>query len=660
MVKRSLTLLFILSFSFLLFASDFSPAEEDYFFLSDIPVTYGDEQFRERILERTGGKRDPIGLVLTGGSARALAHIGVLSYLEEAGIVPDFIISNSMGSIIALLYAAGLEPEQITDFLRIGDLSNYFSLTLPLHGGILDPSGFKSLVESIVGPDLRLEDLQIPVMVISDDLVTKREIRITEGNFSDILIASFALPFYFSPQQYKGHLLIDGGVKSLVPIYAAYDYSDTVIISTTFYDLDTINLLNPITIINGSFDVGKRQRAASDMKKYSSYIWIRCNVEQFSFMDFSSADEMAAIGYESAKSVSDELNSLYKSGGDEFDEVRTLYTSSLEKARRNIYYFDRVESMDLSNNIMFAMKNYEGDDGYLNESLSLGLEYRLRYRMLELNTLMGYAFNSHSGYFDRNGLALDASLRVYPVQRLCFSLSANAAWYGFTSWVPSIYVKQALDLRLLVVPSLMSLSLHQGFEYFRDQDSMRGSIYMFDTSLVSSFESSIYKMKANIGYQISERGFNKEFRQFVNFNMDNRFMMPYSLFVDFSAFARFSIDGKKDIPIFSLDGFESNSIDPSFGYLGVGKGIAWMLSTAVGYALPVSPTVAEFLIFEDTELSAYFDSLMLDLDFYFSTGAQIQTKLSLIGLVDLPLRLRLGYDSLSGRFVGSMLFSTSF
>ena len=117
MVKRSLTLLFILSLSFLLFASDFSPAEEDYFFLSDIPVTYGDEQFRERILERTGGKRDPIGLVLTGGSARALAHIGVLSYLEEVGIVPDFIISNSMGSIIALLYAAGLEPEQITEAL---------------------------------------------------------------------------------------------------------------------------------------------------------------------------------------------------------------------------------------------------------------------------------------------------------------------------------------------------------------------------------------------------------------------------------------------------------------------------------------------------------------------------------------------------------------
>ena len=56
--------------------------------VSDIPITYGDEAFRERILERTRGARDPIGLVLTGGSARAVAHLGVLEYLEENGIVP--------------------------------------------------------------------------------------------------------------------------------------------------------------------------------------------------------------------------------------------------------------------------------------------------------------------------------------------------------------------------------------------------------------------------------------------------------------------------------------------------------------------------------------------------------------------------------------------
>ena len=321
MFKRVLALIFILFVSFTLFSEDLQ-ASDDYFFTSDIPITYGDVSFRERILERTKGERDPIGLVLTGGSARALAHVGVLEYLEEEGIVPDFIISNSMGSIIALLYAAGLEPRQIIDFLRIGDLSNYFSLTIPMRGGLLDPSGFKSLVESIVGTDLRLEDLQIPVMVVCDDLVTKREVRIAEGDFGDVLIASFALPVYFSPALYNGHVLIDGGVKTLVPINTAYEYSDTVIISTTFYDLDTINLLNPITVLNGSFDVGKRQSAARDMKSRSGYIWIRCNVEQFSFMDFASADEMAKIGYSSAKEESASLDSLYKNGTDEFRHIR--------------------------------------------------------------------------------------------------------------------------------------------------------------------------------------------------------------------------------------------------------------------------------------------------------------------------------------------------
>ena len=91
----------------------------DDLILADIPIAYGEEEFRSRILERTGGERDPIGLVLTGGSARAFAHLGVLEYMEENGIEPDFIISNSMGSIIAVLYAAGLSPQQIAD--HVGD-----------------------------------------------------------------------------------------------------------------------------------------------------------------------------------------------------------------------------------------------------------------------------------------------------------------------------------------------------------------------------------------------------------------------------------------------------------------------------------------------------------------------------------------------------------
>ena len=108
MKKIIFVLILILALCLPIFATDLETAVENDEFLkeiliSDIPVTYGEEAVRERILQRTEGKRDPIGLVLTGGSARACAHIGVLRYLDEHGIVPDFIVSNSMGSIIGML-----------------------------------------------------------------------------------------------------------------------------------------------------------------------------------------------------------------------------------------------------------------------------------------------------------------------------------------------------------------------------------------------------------------------------------------------------------------------------------------------------------------------------------------------------------------------------
>ena len=131
---------------------------EDDLLLADVPVLYGDESFRERILERTGGQRDPVGLVLTGGSARAFAHLGVLKYLEEQGIEPDFIISNSMGSIIAMLYAAGMSPDQIMSVITSGDLSTFFKMTIPVNGGLLEPTGFRGLIESVVGPDAQVEE----------------------------------------------------------------------------------------------------------------------------------------------------------------------------------------------------------------------------------------------------------------------------------------------------------------------------------------------------------------------------------------------------------------------------------------------------------------------------------------------------------------------
>jgi len=74
------------------------------------PIEIGIDFFEQRIAAGSKEER-PLGLLLSGGSARAYAHIGVLRRLEEANIVPDFIVANSMGAIVAILYAAGFSPD---------------------------------------------------------------------------------------------------------------------------------------------------------------------------------------------------------------------------------------------------------------------------------------------------------------------------------------------------------------------------------------------------------------------------------------------------------------------------------------------------------------------------------------------------------------------
>ena len=347
--------------------------------VSDVPITYGDESFRERILERTKGERDPVGLVLTGGSARAFAHLGVLEYLEEQDIVPDFIISNSMGSIIGMLYAAGLSPEEIMSVLDSVELSDLFTFTLPIRGGLLIPDGFEALIESVVGKDTRLEDLDIPVMVVCDDIVTKREVRITEGDFTDVLVASFSLPVYFEPAEYRGHLLIDGGCVSLLPIDIAYEYTDTVIVSTTFYGVPSLNLLNPVTVLNSAFDVGKNQKAAEDIRKHQ-FIWIRCAVEEFSFMEFGRSREMAYIGYDSAAAVASELEGIYKAGlPDSIAAKRSSYEGRIEAAIADLEYFHHISPPTPSMSLGFVFDSDYGTEyrRYLSDKADLALLFRL-------------------------------------------------------------------------------------------------------------------------------------------------------------------------------------------------------------------------------------------------------------------------------------------
>ncbi len=162
-------------------------------------------------------------LVLGGGAARGLAHIGVLKFLDEEGLTPGLIVGTSMGALVGTLYAAGLRArdlEQLALAVKPLDLLQRF-LRFPGLQGIMDSRHVEEWVRE-VAPVSQLEACPIPVAVTTVALHQAEEWVITQGDLARAVRASSAIPGVFSPVPYQGDLLVDGGVLDPVPVRAAH------------------------------------------------------------------------------------------------------------------------------------------------------------------------------------------------------------------------------------------------------------------------------------------------------------------------------------------------------------------------------------------------------------------------------------------------------
>ena len=274
------------------------------------PVFVGETAFAQRLNSRAtlpaaqGSPTDaqasphpPLGLVLSGGSARAYAHIGVLKELEKAGIYPDFIVANSMGAIIGMLYAAGFSPDDIQLLIHAIPLDSYFDIVLPTNGGFINTESFAAAIRLLIGP-MDISETAIPIIVTAENLPSRRQIWFAEGPLERILTAAFAMPAVFEPQRIDNFILIDGGIAVIVPIEPAQRYSDRLIVSTALYNR-AMSFSNPLTVVNRAIDIGKTRSSVGALEKTSAFI-IRNNVETLSYMQFSDPDLIIARGEESA------------------------------------------------------------------------------------------------------------------------------------------------------------------------------------------------------------------------------------------------------------------------------------------------------------------------------------------------------------------------
>lgn len=167
-----------------------------------------------------------ITLVLSGGGAKGLAHIGVIEELVKNKIKINRIVGTSAGALVGGFYAAGKlnELKKILLGLTAWDVFKLF-FSFPKHDFIFNLKKIDLILQYLI-KDIKIEDLKIPFTAVAFDLIQGKKVIFEKGNLFQAVRASISIPGFFRPFQLGGSLFIDGGVIDIVPVDVAQEYKE--------------------------------------------------------------------------------------------------------------------------------------------------------------------------------------------------------------------------------------------------------------------------------------------------------------------------------------------------------------------------------------------------------------------------------------------------
>lgn len=158
-----------------------------------------------------------LGLALSGGGARGIAHLGVLAALEELHLPVTRLAGVSSGAIAGAFYAAGFAPREI---LRLLMDTNVFRLTRPAFSrfGLLYLDAVSHLLARHLGPTVNFEDLRLPLTLVATDLMAGESVYFNSGLLLPPMLASAAVPIVYRSVEFQGRQLVDGGLLNNLPV----------------------------------------------------------------------------------------------------------------------------------------------------------------------------------------------------------------------------------------------------------------------------------------------------------------------------------------------------------------------------------------------------------------------------------------------------------
>jgi NTE family protein len=366
--------------------------------------------------------RQKIALVLEGGGALGLAHIGVLEWFEQHHIPVDEIAGTSMGGLVGGLYATGMRADQVADFARginwtsaLRDQTPYrdrsfrrkedkrefpADLEFGLKGGVSFPSGFNSgqevglILDRAAAPyyDLKtFDELPTPFRCVATDLVSGKPVTFDRGSLVEALRATMSLPGIFSPVREKGSVFVDGGLLNNLPVDVARQMGSDIVIAVHLKTplLKPQERLSALGVLQTSVGIVISANELASMEKAD--ILISASTESFNTLEYSAIDKLIAVGADAAAEKANVLERFALN-----DEDWKAYTARRQAKRRPNPVPTFVKVAGASDVVARGLQNdlkdevgkpldYEELDKKMDEIAGLGRFARASFRMIDID-----------------------------------------------------------------------------------------------------------------------------------------------------------------------------------------------------------------------------------------------------------------------------------
>ncbi len=425
----------------------------------------------------TNANAQKVGLVLSGGGAKGLTHIGIIRALEDNNIPIDYITGTSMGAIIGSLYAMGYSPDDMEELIASEDFKRwysgkveedyvyYFKKNRPTPDFFNIRLSFKDslssltpqiLPASVINPiqmnlvfielfaggtaacNRNFDNLFVPFRCIASDVYNKKELILKDGDLGDAVRASMSFPFVFKPIEIDGTLAYDGGIYNNFPTDVMQkDFNPDIIIGSVVAKNpskpDENDLMNQVE----NMIMQKTDYTMAD----SLGILLTFRYDNVTLMDFHKLDELKQIGYDRTISMMDSIKSrIHRRVDKENVQLRRMiYRSNYPELRFKNIYIEGANAQQQA----YIRKEFRKDDGEIFDYEDIKRAY---FRLLSGNIISEIL--PHAVYRPEEQL-FDLYLNVKLKGQFSVAMggnvsttSSNQIYFGFAYQDLNLYAKE--------------------------------------------------------------------------------------------------------------------------------------------------------------------------------------------------------------------------